>query len=73
MLCIATFDTTHMALYFEKTCRASGLDVKIIPVPRQISASCGLACKYPCDVFERVEALVTEKAIEVAEYHQLAS
>ena len=48
MECLATFDTTHMALFFEKACRASGLDVKIIPVPRQISASCGLACSYPC-------------------------
>ena len=43
MECIATFDTTHMALYFEKACRAEGLSVKIVPVPRSISASCGLA------------------------------
>lgn len=73
MECLATFDTTHMALFFEKACRASGLDVKIIPVPRQISASCGLACSYPCGERGRVEAVVAEKAIEVAEYHKLAS
>ena len=73
MECLATFDTTHMALFFEKACRASGLDVKIIPVPRQISASCGLACSYPCGERDRVEAVVAEKAIEVAEYHELAS
>ncbi|MDO5116052.1 MAG: DUF3343 domain-containing protein [Synergistaceae bacterium] len=73
MECIATFDTTHMALFFEKSCRASGLKVKIIPVPRQVSASCGLACSYPCGESEAVKAIAAEKAIEVAEYHELAS
>ena len=68
MECIATFDTTHMALYFEKTCRAIGL---IVPVPRSISASCGLACSYPCTDFESVKKAVSEKSIEVAEYHTL--
>lgn len=33
MECIATFDTTHMALFFEKSCRSVGLKVKIVPVP----------------------------------------
>ncbi len=71
MECLATFDTTHMALFFEKSCRASGLNVKIIPVPRQLSASCGLACSYPCADEERIKALVSEREIEVGEYHKL--
>lgn len=71
MECLATFDTTHMALFFEKSCRASGLNVKIIPVPRQLSASCGLACSYPCGDEERVKAIVSDREIEVAEYHKL--
>ena len=49
MKCLATFDVTSMALMFEKQCRRAGFDVRIVPVPRQISASCGLACSYPCD------------------------
>lgn len=73
MECLATFDTTHMALYFEKACRSSGLNVRIIPVPRQISASCGLACSYPCEDADKVKNIAQEKAIEVAEYHALAS
>lgn len=71
MECIATFDTTHMALYFEKTCRAKGLNVKIVPVPRSISASCGLACSYPCDDFESVKKAVSERSIDVAEFHKI--
>ncbi|MEG1799923.1 MAG: DUF3343 domain-containing protein [Synergistaceae bacterium] len=71
MECLATFDTTHMALFFEKSCRASGLKVKIIPVPRQLSASCGLACSYPCSDEDKVKAIASEKEIEVGEYHRL--
>lgn len=71
MECIATFDTTHMALFFEKSCRGLGLNVKIVPVPRSISASCGLACSFPCDEESAVKNVVTEKSIDVAEYHKL--
>ncbi len=71
MECLATFDTTHMALYFEKACRAAGLPVKVIPVPRQISASCGLACGYPCEDLAKVKAIAEEKGIDVAEYHEM--
>ena len=73
MECLATFDTTHMALFFEKACRVEGLSVKIVPVPRQISASCGLACSYPCGELEHIKNIVGDKEIEVAEYHELAS
>ena len=73
MECLATFDTTHMALFFEKACRAEGLSVKIVPVPRQISASCGLAFSYPCGELEHIKNIVGDKEIEVAEYHELAS
>ncbi len=71
MYCIATFDTTHMALRFEKICRAAGLGAKIVPVPRRLSTSCGLACRYPCEDEAAVQELVQEKHIEVIGYHQL--
>lgn len=71
MDCIATFDTTHMALFFEKSCRSVGLKVKIVPVPREISSSCGLACSYPCEDEEKVRSIAAEIAIEVSDYHRL--
>jgi len=69
--CLATFDTTHMALRFEKVCRQAGLAVKIVPVPRELSASCGLACRYPCEAGESVTSLVKEHHIDILEYHRL--
>lgn len=69
MNCFATFDTTHMALWFEKSCRKGGLAVKVIPVPRAFSASCGLACEYPCEEAEAIAKIVEENQIEVNGYH----
>lgn len=71
MECIATFETTHMALLFERSCRADSIKVKIIPVPRQISASCGLACSYPCESEDEVKRIAGEKHIDVETYHHL--
>ncbi|MDR3354685.1 MAG: DUF3343 domain-containing protein [Synergistaceae bacterium] len=48
MRCIATFETTYMSLKFEKSCLKMGPGVRIIPVPRKLSPSCGFACEYPC-------------------------
>lgn len=71
MECLVTFDTTHMALRFEKTCRQADLAVRIVPVPRELSASCGLACRYPCEAEEAVRRLVEEEKIEVLRYHRI--
>lgn len=71
MECLATFDTTHMALLFEKACRARGLAARVVPVPRELSASCGLACTYPCESEATVEEICREKKVEVAGFHHL--
>ncbi len=71
MECLATFDTTHMALLFEKACRSRGLAARIVPVPRELSASCGLACTYPCESEATVEEICREKKVEVAGFHHL--
>lgn len=40
---IITFHTTADAIAFEKACKAAGRPGRMIPVPREISAGCGLA------------------------------
>jgi len=72
MKCLATFDVTSMALMFEKQCRRAGFDVRVIPVPRQISASCGLACSYPCGHESEIMQLCEKSRIEISETHHMA-
>ncbi len=69
--CIATFEVTSMALLFERTCRKKGIPAKVVPVPRKLSSSCGLACEFPCESGDEVRALCGEKKIDVESYHQL--
>jgi hypothetical protein len=60
-----------MALKFEKICLKRGFDVRIIPVPREISTSCGFACRYPCHLRDAVMETALGSKIEVASYHEL--
>ena len=40
---VITFHTTTEAMAMEKACKALSADGRLIPVPRVISAGCGLA------------------------------
>ncbi|MBR5641687.1 MAG: DUF3343 domain-containing protein [Firmicutes bacterium] len=40
---IITFHTTTAAMAFESYCLAAGLPGRLIPVPTQITAGCGMA------------------------------
>ena len=42
---VITFENTTQAMAAEKFCTESGLPGRIIPVPREITAGCGLAWK----------------------------
>ncbi|MDK2958694.1 DUF3343 domain-containing protein [Aminivibrio sp.] len=69
--CIVTFEVTSMALLFERTCRKKGIPAKVVPVPRKLSSSCGLACEFPCGSADDVRALCIERKIDVESYHEL--
>ena len=44
---ILSFDNTTEAMAVEKYCTENNLPGRIIPVPREITAGCGLAWKAP--------------------------
>ena len=56
---ILTFDETVDAMAWEKYCETHGLPGRLIPVPREITAGCGLAWKAPPEA----EAALRESAI----------
>lgn len=69
--CLVTFDVTSMALMFERLCREQGIDARLAPVPRSISASCGLACQFPCELEDELRQLCRNKDIVVAGWHRM--
>lgn len=44
---VITFHTTAEAMAAERFCKDEGMPGRLIPVPRQISAGCGLAWSAP--------------------------
>jgi hypothetical protein len=45
---VVTFHTTADAIALEKACKDAGVPGRMIPVPRELSAGCGLAwCTEP--------------------------
>lgn len=56
---VITFPTTSAAMACEKTCQDNGLPGRIIPVPGEVRAGCGLAWKaHPGDRAALEPALV---------------
>lgn len=56
---ILTFRTTTDAMALENACQAQGLPGRMIPVPREITAGCGLAWRIPHEAYDAsaIEAL----------------
>ena len=52
MTYIATFYSHFGAMHFKKQCEARGMAARIMPVPRDLSSSCGTCVRYegeqPC-------------------------
>lgn len=51
---IITFETTTQAMRMEKYCMEHHIEGRLIPLPTQISAGCGLAWKTRPDALDMV-------------------
>lgn len=63
--CVVTFRTTAGAMAMEAACKREGLPGRLIPVPRSITAGCGLCWAAPPDAREETEELVIKKHLDV--------
>lgn len=57
---VITFHTTVEAMAVEKFCRSHDIPGRLIPVPRQIHAGCGLAWSAPAEEEEHIRAMIGE-------------
>ncbi|WP_458408246.1 DUF3343 domain-containing protein [Anaerotignum sp.] len=63
MKLVITFHTTTDAMAMEKACKETGADGRLIPVPRSISAGCGLAWCANLESEGALRKLMEEKGI----------
>jgi hypothetical protein len=58
---IVTFSTTTSAMIAERTFKAHGIRGRLIPLPRQIDAGCGMAWAADPDAREEIEQFLTQQ------------
>ena len=63
--CGVTFRTTTGAMAMERLCREQGVPGRLIPVPRSITAGCGMCWAAPREAREAVEDLVVKEHLDV--------
>lgn len=68
---VFTFHTTTQAMLMEQWGKKEGAGGRLIPVPRQISAGCGMAWCAPLSERPRLEQLTREREIEVEDVYEL--
>ena len=68
---IITFATTTQAMAMEKFCARENLPGRLIPVPREITAGCGLSWKALPEDRERLLAALAAADMKWAECHIL--
>lgn len=67
---VVTFHTTADAMAMEKACKESGTPGRVIPVPRAISAGCGLAWCAELSAREEITTMMQEAGIEPEDLHE---
>lgn len=68
---VVTFHTTAAAMALEKAFGKAGIPGRLIPVPREISAGCGMAWCAPPEARGAVEQAVKAAGVEVAGYYTM--
>ncbi len=66
-----TFHSTHHSLIFEKEIKEKKIDVRLMPVPRQVSSSCGTSAQFPCEKREEILKICSDLVIEFDEVHKI--
>ena len=68
---ILTFHTTSAAMAMELYCKEHGISGRLIPVPRELSAGCGLAWRIPPEAYARHKNNLLGSNIEIEQNVEL--
>ena len=68
---VITFHTTAAAIAMERLCRDKGLPGRLIPVPRELTADCGMAWRAGVEDKPALEAMVEQEKLEAAGFYEV--
>ncbi len=68
---VVLFASTHFAIRAEKLAKENGLNVKLIPVPRQLSSDCGVCLRISWEQKNRIEEILAQAGVPMEGVHRL--
>lgn len=69
---IFTFPSVHYAMKAEKVCQDANLPVVVIPLPREISADCGVSLLVPWESREEGVELLQKAEVPLEGIHRMS-
>jgi hypothetical protein len=70
-MAVVLFQNTQAAIQAEHLLQSDGVTGKLIPIPRQFGAECGLAFRFSLPERRRIEALLERAGIQYGSIHEL--
>ena len=68
---IILFNTTQAAIKAEKVLNLSGIKIKLIPVPRHISASCGVSIRFDLLMMDKIKSILNKNDVPYSKIRPL--
>lgn len=69
--CIYSFQTVNQALSFEKSLKDRSIYVRLMPVPRELSSSCGTCASVNCLDLEEIGRAIEEDRLIYDTFYKL--
>lgn len=64
-----TFESVSYAMKFETALKNYQIKIKIIPVPRSISSSCGLCVRFHIEDIDKLKNIISKDKLVYSQIH----
>lgn len=69
---VLSFHSTTEAISFEKQCIQDQIPGRLIPIPREITAGCGLAWRIPVEEYPSCRQMIQERQMGYQDITELS-
>lgn len=63
---IVTFETEYDALYFSNLCKQAKLEGRLMPIPRKLSAGCGISWRAEPNLESAIQVLIQQHSTDLS-------
>lgn len=71
MKILVSFSSTTSAMAMEKFCKANNIEGRMIPLPKEISAGCGIAWISPIEIKETIKQTLIDNKLEFDKTYEM--